>query len=561
LLGGWALTLSLGWPVLVGREIGFDLQRFADLTNANSWSQMPAPLVTGWMMHVVLVQLIGLLWLEWITRRVTESPENRVPLAVHGLWMGATVSSVVAFYQGTVDLEFLSSMEWADRGRATGMMLDANGFGIIAALAGPLAVVAVRILKLRFGFVLAAVVFAVNWAGVWMSGSRTAFLCGLVGTCALAVVLLRPGRLRAAVVWPTMGVLLAVVGAALVFSIATSPLERPEGLGNPNDATVSRALVNRGGYGDIAMEMVGEYPLTGVGVGTYNWLAPDYQRMQLDQALPFDNAQNWWRHQLAELGLLGGLPVLLWSLLVARMMFWRRRGQTRSELGTYRGLLFGLGLVSLVGMPTQNPVVLLWFFTLVALLAVRGGSSQEGEALSPTVARTAWVTMAVLAVLYASGHALLAVGDLSVTARAIHANRDHAIGVYAPEPNSEGGEFRWIAGHAELTFAEQTRWLVLRLSARHPDLESHPIELRLSTPCQIVYRQEVDTTDPFSVALVLPESGVLRLSLDVSRTWMPSDYGSPDSRELGAILVSGFVDSLEETRDADERIQLQQCGD
>ena len=291
LLGGWALALSLAWPVLVGREVGFDLQRFADVSNATSWAGMSAPLVTGWMMHVVLLQLVGLLWLEWILRRASAAPEGKLPLAVHGLWIGATVSSVVAVYQGTVDLTFLSSVEWAARGRATGLMLDANSFGTVAALAGPLAVVAVRSRPWRHGAAAAAAVFAVNWAGVWMSGSRTAFLLALIGTGALAVTLLRLGRPRARVLVPVAGAFLAVVVVALTFSSVTDPLVRYGSLENPNDATVADSLLNRGGYGGIAVELFRERPLTGVGAGTYHWLAVDYLRMQLDQELSFDNAR------------------------------------------------------------------------------------------------------------------------------------------------------------------------------------------------------------------------------------------------------------------------------
>ena len=560
LLGGWALALSLAWPVLVGREVGFDLQRFADVSNATSWAGMSAPLVTGWMMHVVLLQLVGLLWLEWILRRASAAPEGKLPLAVHGLWIGATVSSVVAVYQGTVDLTFLSSVEWAARGRATGLMLDANSFGTVAALAGPLAVVAVRSRPWRHGAAAAAAVFAVNWAGVWMSGSRTAFLLALIGTGALAVTLLRLGRPRARVLVPVAGAFLAVVVVALTFSSVTDPLVRYGSLENPNDATVADSLLNRGGYGGIAVELFRERPLTGVGAGTYHWLAVDYLRMQLDQELSFDNAQNWWRHQLAELGLAGGLAVLLWSLLVVRMVLWRGRGSMRTGAGTYRGLLLGLGLISLVGMPTENPVALLWFFTLVALLAAAGGGTGGAPELVTRLGRQVWVAVALLAVAYASGHALLAVGDLDVTARAVRASRDYAIGVYAYEPHPDGGEFRWTEGQAELVLAERTPWLVLRTWVAHPDVGAEPVTLRLATPCQIIVERTLSDASAIDLPLALPGTGdPLRLSVDVSRTWRPTDFDSPDSRELGAGLLTDFVGSLSQASEAGEPVVVTPC--
>jgi hypothetical protein len=43
---------------------------------------------------------------------------NAPPPAVHALWLGATVASVVAIYQGGIDLTFLSTPFWANERRA-----------------------------------------------------------------------------------------------------------------------------------------------------------------------------------------------------------------------------------------------------------------------------------------------------------------------------------------------------------------------------------------------------------------------------------------------------------
>ena len=65
LIGGWTLALSLSWPVLVAREIGFRLSGFHDAGAINSWSLMSAPQAAVWILYVVLAQLIGALWFEW----------------------------------------------------------------------------------------------------------------------------------------------------------------------------------------------------------------------------------------------------------------------------------------------------------------------------------------------------------------------------------------------------------------------------------------------------------------------------------------------------------------
>ena len=230
LLGGWALTLSLVWPILVAREVGFDLRVLGDTATINSWAGMSASEVSGWIMYVVLVQLAGLLWLDGLMRRLRTGSGPGLPAVVHGLWIGATVSSLVALYQGTVDLEFLSSAEWAARGRATGMMLDANAYGMVAALAAPLAALAAVSLATRARW-LGAGAFVINLGGVWMSGSRTALLCVLAGAVALALGAVSRLRVRR-VVWVSGAGVLAASLAALTLTVSlsrgTSPLERTE---------------------------------------------------------------------------------------------------------------------------------------------------------------------------------------------------------------------------------------------------------------------------------------------------------------------------------------------
>ena len=111
LLGGWALTVSLAWPVLVARELGFDVRVVTDVAAINSWAGLSAPHVIAWILHTTLVHLTGLLWLEWLlTRSLTPS---RTPPVGHALWIGVTVASVVAIVQGVIDIEFMSTPAWA----------------------------------------------------------------------------------------------------------------------------------------------------------------------------------------------------------------------------------------------------------------------------------------------------------------------------------------------------------------------------------------------------------------------------------------------------------------
>src|SRR5438128_6397476 len=130
-----------------------------------------------------------------------------------------------------------------------------------------------------------------------MSGSRTALLCGIFGTLLLAYELVR-GKVRDETAtrdsWSLLAGVAVVVLLFVVGAGAIGPLERMRATGSS-----VRELWSRGGYGTVATRMVRDYPLTGVGVGSFNWMAPDYWREMANDKLPFDNAQNWWRHQVA----------------------------------------------------------------------------------------------------------------------------------------------------------------------------------------------------------------------------------------------------------------------
>jgi hypothetical protein len=184
LLGGWTLLLALTWPVLLAREIGFDPWVLKD-TATWTTTTLSAPRVVQWMLYVVLAQLMAVLWLEWVLRRLAERPAA-IPGAAHGLWIGTTLASLVAIVQGSVDPGLLSSPFWASLGRATGTMLDGNAYAMAAAIAGPVGFVALHRIGLRHATLLGTIVLAINVAGMWASASRLALVCGVAGLLALA---------------------------------------------------------------------------------------------------------------------------------------------------------------------------------------------------------------------------------------------------------------------------------------------------------------------------------------------------------------------------------------
>jgi hypothetical protein len=599
-LGVWALTLSLAWPVLIVREAGLRLGTLRDTGALDSWAYLNTPQVESWILHVVLAQLVALLWLEslyiesamgWLPtsprlRRARAPAPGYVgsqpapaapPSAVHGLWIGASIASLVAIYQGTVDMAFLSGGIWPGLRRAAGTLLDANAYGSVAALAGPIAFVSIPYLRIRHTRVAQAGVLALNWAGAWMSGSRTAMVCGAFGTFLLVYELLRAGKRDDVNARETPSLLAGVAVVVLILAIgagAIGPLQRMAEGSGPNASL--RDLWTRGGYGSVATRMIRDYPLTGVGVGSFNWMAPDYWRTMAQDKLPFDNAQNWWRHQVAELGVVASLPILIWSLVIAWLVLTRRsRPDARIETQTLRGLLVGIGVASLLGMPTQNPIVLLIFFYVVARfemltrVPIEARPAQTGPAPAFAKAtpgrkggshvRLAWIAGMVIAVGYAGGHLVLAVGPLNPLERAARTNRDYMIGTYASERLPQG-QFRWTKKHATFALGTPSRFLVIRYHIEHPDADTQPVRLRITTPCETLVDELRSNSGVSARAFELPEGqDRVVFDTDVSRTWRPSQFGQADTRELGVAVEADFIGTPSVVASQQHWIPLKPC--
>ena len=217
-----------------------------------------------------------------------------------------------------------------------------------------------------------------------------------------------------------LAVLLAALALTVTLSRATNPLERTEEFAGRSPWQVAETLLARGRYGEIAARMIWEYPLTGVGVGTYHWLAPDYLRTTFNQELPFDNAQNWYRHQLAELGLVGSIPWILWVIFFTGFLLrTHSEGEQRFPAAVAKGTLVAFGIASLLGVPAQSPVVTLTFWTLAFwYIQLAGGPRPHAVTTGPAVSkRLAWSAVIVMVAVHATGTLQVARGDLRVPYR------------------------------------------------------------------------------------------------------------------------------------------------
>jgi hypothetical protein len=550
-LGLWGLSVAVTWPIVVWREMDFTLAQLDPHTTTSVTGVGISPAVESvWIAHVAATHLIGILWIDALNREQRRRPDHRVtPRAVGPLLASVGASAALALYQMYGHMDTLNAGIFASFSRASGAMLDGNAFGMAAALwiAGALAVAASTDRWLvRLVTVAAAGLLLV---AEWGSGSQSAFLAATVAGIGAGYGLwrARPAWNRRRLAWSAVAVgLVAVValgGISRLRSVATGPITRFELVvehARHHQVGLLTALWARDRYGTAATAMIRQYPVTGVGIGMFNsFVIDETWLLGLGVQAP-DNAQNWFRQELAEMGLVGSLGWLAW-LVVFVPTLWKRPSPGSSLVATYalRGALVGLGLASQVAMPTQNTAVLMTFWTFVFWhehLIERPSAASAGRASG----RWRWFAACVLVLIY--GGAVWRVGAtaLRVPNRAERAGWPYAYGFYDLEKSPGGGAYRWTGQRAVAVFLTPGRasYVPLTFWAHHPDIREHPVRVRI----WIRGRLDVDTiladSQPVSRYIYVPadEPAVL-VEIAVDRTWRPSDAGAHDARALGVAVA------------------------
>jgi hypothetical protein len=512
-LVAWLLVLAISWPVVVAREIDFSLIVARSDGVANGIVQTSPPINGAFVSIVALTQMLALVWLDLLCARFRQLDAATLArrLALPFI-AGIVLSSLVGGYQRFVDLDFLNLSIWANLGRAGGLMNDANSLGIGAALWAPVAIaVGWSMSRPLLGIPL----YVVLAMGTWSTGSRTALMALVAGSAAVLIGLLQ----RRGVWQPGYGRRAAVVAAVLLIAAAAvlpREFESGSGLRRALDrmprleaGEIRRFVVEdlwvRFGYGQAAVDIVRDYPVAGVGIGAFHNVAPEFVFRRTGRAVPADNAQNWWRHQIAELGLLGSVPALWSSMLVLGLLFVRVEPTSphASVITVLRGSVIGLTLASLFGVPTQHPATALSFVTV--LFWLQRLTSTEDER-TPEWSRHSWMAAFVLSLVVAVSLGISARGGLHPRERAEATGAPYAHGLSASEGMSAYGDFRWAARHAVLITPSPRPWLQLTLWAPYGNVVERRVETRVRLNGREVVAHTFASADAETYFLAVPPS-------------------------------------------------------
>ncbi len=515
-IAAWALILGCTWPIVALRELDFTpalIDRSVPHAVEGLW---PAIIISG-VCGSVAVAGAGLLWFDWLHSRYAGRPERLRHEVVVPLVASGVVAMTVGAYQGLVDLSWMSGSVWPAIGRAAGTLFDANAFGTAAALSGPLAVALVWQARSASRVTAASFLFALSWVAVWSSASRTALLAAIVASGGLAWAV-RPAWIRPRTVVAASVAFVAL--AAAVIATGLLPLSGPLGRISAmfperslrGAAHVAAALWSRDMYGTASTQMIEDFPWFGIGPGFFHAFVLDYSRM-LGRLVPPDNAQNWFRHQVAELGVVGSLPWIAWTIMIVWFVVRIPVEKTRrTEALVARGCLLALTAASLLGMPTQYPGLTLMFWVLTFVTLDSGAAKPGANRSFQHSAAAGWMAVLLVVAAYDAGTLVQARGDLRPPYRAARFGLDYTYGFDFTDPNRA-----WTTAHAVTVPRSTQKWMQLTYWVEHPDADRNRVGVQIWRDGERIVSRRMSRGIPVTEYVEVPGNGkrfVLEVKVD-----------------------------------------------
>jgi hypothetical protein len=502
-----------------------------------------------WIGEVVGGLGAGILWIDWLFLEFERDEVRFRRWILAPMAAGWAIAVGVGIYQHFGDMGFLNNGLFASLQRASGTMHDANPFGVVAALGGPAFVAVAALTGRPHDRAMAGVAMAASWLGVWATAGRTAFAAAVVSSAFLAYALwvrMVSGRKMAPRTQAVLGAAAALGLATLsvVFLLAPASSGLPARVRNtlPGFSATSigaflAAMWTRDGYGMVSSHLIGQFPLFGVGIGSFHLLVPDYYFLLTRlRFLNPDNAQNWYRHQLVELGLVGSIGWMLWVVAFGRFVFGAASTGSLARTAV-KGILVAVALVSLVGMPTQNVAVAIAFWTMAFWFVVLGpGPAGTDDGKRDEIKGTVWAAISLIVAASVAGTAFTARHRLRVPQRAAAVGWGYAYGFSDVDPVIDVGRpsTGWAGRHAVAVLAPTAPLVKLTLSVDRLNLAKGPVDARVVCDGEVVFSERVVEPMPI-VRYVKLRDGASRIVLEtwVSRTVRLSDFGIGDRAERG----------------------------
>jgi len=303
----------------------------------------------------------------------------------------------------------------------------------------------------------------------------------------------------------------------------------------------------------MAIPMIKDYPLSGVGIGGYIIESSNYsKRYAIDIGTP-ESAENYILQVGSELGLIGIILVLwiLWEIIKQV----RRSYLKIPPTDNYKFILIGAiaGIISfLLIIQTHTFIgsyeIKYTFWLLVGIVFCLGRPGEginENLAQKPLFNKTQKIASLIVLSLFSGVHLWNSTHSLSLKTRTEQLGIKQEFGLDKLEKTDDGREFRWTRSYGGMTIKIEKPVIVIPLLASHPDIQKKPLKVKFYLvkdffkSKRLLKEITLTRTEWQDVALSVPEEvgHDAILLIKVSRTWNPlKTTGVPDARDLGVAV-------------------------
>ncbi len=495
-----------------------------------------------------------------------------------------TISLAILFYQSYVDITFFNNPYWVRLQRIGGLSTDPNAYAMTAFLLLPLFIFGVffESKKTIKAFYLTLIISLL--IGMIFSGNRT----GLSGIFLLAVSLPMilamaykqwPGRLRLILfISPLIFMILTYLVLPFIMnqvhSMDTGVLTQRliTTWDKFEEGGLARVFFHKETHGRrflIAWALLLKAPLAGWGSGGFYREFSNIFYIQTGKIRPaYDSALN---HYLMIGGDMG-LPVLILNLilltfpLIVAVFILRKLSDLKQRFIV--ATLFVANVIFLIMINTIPPSYfpdLIWVWTAqLAYLVILGEKNGISFKITSKIWRNIFYSstiMLFLSVVLGSYQTTFGQNGYKARQQADWWPFKYEKNCYAIEKWKEG-VVRWCNKDAILQIPINKALpaqIKVTFIVRHPDIQLKPVMVKYGgkggTAHEVVLRNhswktiEIPVTMDYIFEIEAPNKSLKRyfvLSLDVSRTWIPKEWGvNNDTRELGvAVLITTLNSQL-----------------
>lgn len=479
---------------------------------------------------------------------------------------------------GNNPIGFDASLSWPSGSSINATFKDALSFGAFLSVLVPVLLGTLLCFRGQLR-ILASLLILLSGYLIFLTGSKSGLLTLVASAVLFSILAVGVGirrykakpvsltKLRPRTYLLAAGAILLIIGL-LTFdrpltekisnSTTVSRLSRKLQLGTLDKIFSGRADT----LWNMAVRMMKDYPLAGVGIGGYIIESSNYAALTKTEIGTPESAENYFLQAGAELGLIG-VALTLWIFweILKRMV----RGYKKIPFTDPRRFLFigvSCGILSFFldaqvhsYIGSYEIIYTFWLLAgLVFLLSSKDpgdGSPQPAENQRPDLPRTAIFTrkfkIAAAVVIFVSGSTLLwnSTHSLSLARRTKELNLPREFGLDKLEKTADGREFRWTREYGGIPLKIEKPILIVAIHASHPDIQKKPVNVRIFLVEDFFkhkrFLKEITLTQNdwqdvvLSVPADLGQEAILLLK--ISRTWNPlKTTGVPDPRNLGVAV-------------------------